>query len=174
MCIRDSFAALGLNFRPVLTRTTAELRKRASDWAQQVLGCRGFYRAPEVQQAVLKGFVRLLARVPTRHSPGISPRRSRNAVSEEMLRMEAREITDRLVCTSTDKAVNACTIECKQFYRWVCLMRLESPAFSPLSATYAWACNAESDFSPAILFCTAKMHKRDADALAYRLSLIHI
>eukprot|EP00656_Telonema_subtile_P004772 TRINITY_DN12179_c0_g1_i2.p1 TRINITY_DN12179_c0_g1~~TRINITY_DN12179_c0_g1_i2.p1 ORF type:complete len:279 (-),score=19.01 TRINITY_DN12179_c0_g1_i2:54-890(-) len=125
-------AALGLNFRPVLTCSNSDLRQRATDWAKQVLSCRGFLRAPDVRQTVLRAFGRLLACAPTQHSHAISRRRSQNAITEETLWQEATEIRSRLVCTSTDKATNACSIECKHFYRWVCLERLLSPAFSQL------------------------------------------
>jgi hypothetical protein len=85
------------------------------------------------------------------------------------------------VSTSTDKAENTVTIECKNWWTALCLRRLTTEAFEVLESSpetvaadqldlvemyTPWA--ADWDFSPAILFGTAKQHKRHEDPLAER------
>jgi hypothetical protein len=174
-------AALGLNFRPSFPCSTSDCIDRASEWAKQVLECRGFHKQSEIRTAVLRQFRWRLTRIPR----GRCTSRRHPAITIETLRRLADPIREKLVCTSTDKAANACTIECKSFYRWVCLQRLESASFEPVLSEdlpadavaeeqlklvtlhTPWALD-DMLFQPAILFCTAKMHKRDKDHMAYR------
>ena len=77
-----------------------------------------------------------------------------------------------------DKVTHTASIECRHWYVWVCLQRLLSDAFKPIAfpncdfSDYAhltpWATELDYEFQPAILFGTAKQHKRMKDPLAYR------
>jgi hypothetical protein len=173
-------AALGMNFRPSLACSHDDHTCRVTLWAQQVLQCRGFHRKPEIRKAILSAFRYRIARAPRAR---VTSRRPTTSI--EALERLAAPLRTRLVCTGTDKAANACTIECKSYYRWICLQRLETAAFVPvltegittedvataqngLVTTHApWGLE-DMHFTPAILFCTAKMHKRAKDPLAYR------
>ena len=163
--------AKGMNFRPALRTNTTVLLNRVLEFARRVL-----------TRARVCDKPRILRRLETHI------KMSQIMQSGEIhrafpylwqLEKAAVGLCNALTCTSTDKAANTCTIECSNWYRAVCLNRLLSPAFTALGPAQEsqnqlqilerwapWACNQE--FEDAILFATAKMHKRSENNMAYR------
>ena len=176
-------AAKGLNFRPTFLTHPWEHVARAKLWAEKVLNARPVRRLNT--DPTLKLFTKMLRRVNlsrhlakpcTVHCPS-----GKQMVTATKLRKAAETVRRDFVCTSTDKATNTCSIECIHWYNALCLQRLTSPAFTVLQVDpqvevdrqlqlvelhTPWATNIE--FAPAILFGTAKMHKRHVDPLAER------
>ena len=169
--------AKGLNFRPRLKSTHREALSSAVEWARQVLVKLLHHNG---SQRSLHN--RLLHAFYSRLRNHTSPRKWEGLASgydAELLKTQGLDASRHLACTSTDKAANTATFECIHWYRAICMQRLLSPAFADctdLQSTASLTASAErwapwADLSAtkaAILFCTAKMHKRHADKLAYR------
>lgn len=161
-------AEKGLNFRPKLKATKAQMIKRCELWAMQVIGKLRHKSVRENRDLILRRFCKGLSRVITQCG----------GCSYSKLKSSAASVTEHLVLTSTDKVTHTTSIECKHWYAWVCLQRLMSDAFKPIAfpscdfSDYLyltpWVADLDYKFQPAILFGTAKQHKRDKDPLAYR------
>ena len=163
----------GLNHRPKCSITVNEVRVAAHEFATKVLKKfrSSIIRANQTQ--ITRLFIKLVMR-------NLKPQTK--WPTEKQWRHRAEALTKHLVVFSTDKVANTPSIECIHHYRHICLARLLSPAFASIphsgrapfeqslqAAVEKWAPWAsESDFAPAILFATAKLHKRQKDPLAYR------
>ena len=161
-------AKMGLNFRPKFKATKFQVVRRCELWAKQVIGRLRHKSVRENQDLILRQFCKGLSRVITQCG----------GCSYSKLKSTATTVTEHLVITSTDKVTHTASIECRHWYVWVCLQRLLSDAFKPIAfpncdfSDYAhltpWATELDYEFQPAILFGTAKQHKRMKDPLAYR------
>jgi hypothetical protein len=164
----------GLNFRPALQQSVRNYIERAHSWALRVLNSRPLGGARKHALSIASEFKKILQEERRRLKP-------KPGLTVEQIEREAGRLKQHLVTFSVDKAANNCCIECIHWYRHTCLMRLLSPAFSDLQCSRAdtirnqeelvemhtpW--EADAEFKPAILFCTAKVHKWDQDPLAYR------
>jgi hypothetical protein len=174
--MRD-LVAMGLNYRPRIKSTPIEALNAAAAWVKQV--CLRLTRKQGAYHTLIDEICTALKsalRVHTR------PKRWESLSSgydANMLKAQGQIASRHLACTSTDKAANTASFECLHWYRAVCMARLLSPAFVECtekqsdtalqSIATRWAPWADlNDACDAILFATPKMHKRDADTLAYR------
>jgi hypothetical protein len=169
--VLGSLVAKGLNFRPALRTRTEVLLNRCLEFARRVLTRARVLGKPKI----LRRLETLILRSQVMQTGEIH--KTRPFLWE--LERAASGLCQSLACTSTDKAANTCTIECANWYRAVCLNRLLSPAFTALGTAQEdqnqllilerwtpWACGQE--FEDALLFATAKMHKRAENSMAYR------
>lgn len=167
------FLGYGLNYRPKYSMTAPEVRMATNEFAVKVLKK---FRSSVIrakQASIIDHFMNRIMR-------GFKPQTK--WPTEKQWRRKAQTYLKHLVIFSTDKVANTPSIECIHHYRHICLNRLLSPAFSKIPnegrrifeqnlqhAVDEWTPWASShEFTPAILFATAKMHKRSTDPLAYR------
>jgi hypothetical protein len=169
--------AMGLNFRPRLKTTMAVALDSAYCWAGQVcwvLVPRRGAHATLTENILWKFYSKLRRNTSARQRQSVN-----SGLDENVLKAQGLEAASVLACISTDKAANTATFECVHWYRAVCVNRLIDSAFVECGdqQVYSnlfviagrWTPWADlSDSRDAILFCTPKMHKREADRLAYR------
>ena len=156
----------GLNFRPSFSKSKMEVRNSVCMWAESIIR-KLRHKAIRLNMAAINSDFRK-AIMPLIYWV--------DGADYYHLEREAAKFNDLVIC-STDKIAQTASIECINWYRKVCHMRLISSAFdctlfpkmlekSVLKEYTPW--DSDSEFKPAILFGMAKQHKRAKDSMAYR------
>ena len=161
-----NMAKLGLNFRPYLFRGKQQLAQDCKDWAALVIKKIKLKAVRDNQSLILNAFAAACYRLSS-HRKGLML--SKLAKSFKPFKYE-------IAVFSTDKVQHTPSFECVNWMRLTLLRRLQSDAFTPceyplstlgeLASFVPWL--EEWICQPAILFLSAKVHKRIQDPLAYR------
>jgi hypothetical protein len=113
--------ARGLNYRPRLNTNGIELLRNCIHWADTVLQkVRGFRGRATQVDSVRESFRKAIRKLI----------RNLKGTDLQQLSRAAAPVLKLLVVFSTDKTPNNPKIECIHHYRYVCLKRLASTAFS--------------------------------------------